>query len=73
MIEHGLGVSMLPAWAVRDEVAAGRLARLRLDGHRLARTVAMVSLGRFTPAPTRAFLAYIQRHKSRLQEMARAD
>jgi DNA-binding transcriptional LysR family regulator len=73
MIEHGLGVSVLPAWAVREEVAAGRLARLRLEGRRLTRTVAMVSLGRFTPAPTRAFLAYIQRCKERLQEMARAD
>ena len=73
MIEHGLGVSMLPAWAVREDVAAGRLAQSRLDGHRLTRKVAMISLGRFVPAPTRAFLAYIQRYKSRLQDVARAD
>ncbi len=72
MVEHGLGLSLLPAWAVRDEVGAGKLAQLRIKGHRLKRSVAMVSLGRFQPSPTRAFLAYILQHKDKLQEVARA-
>ena len=72
VVEHGLGLSLLPAWAVRDEVGAGKLAQLRIKGHRLRRSVAMVSLGRFQPSPTRAFLAYILDHKDKLQEMARA-
>ncbi|HVF86795.1 MAG TPA: LysR family transcriptional regulator [Pyrinomonadaceae bacterium] len=72
MVEHGLGLSLLPAWAVRDEVGAGKLAQLRIKGHRLKRSVAMVSLGRFQTSPTRAFLAYILQHKAKLQEVARA-
>lgn len=71
MVERGVGVSLLPAWAVRDEVAQGRLAQLQIDGHRLRRSVAMVSLGRFQPSPTRAFIEYILRHQARIQEMAR--
>lgn len=70
MVERGVGVSLLPAWAVRDEVAQGRLAQLPIDGHRLRRSVAMVSLGRFQPSPTRAFIEYILRHQARIQEMA---
>jgi len=71
MVEHGMGISLLPVWAVRDEVGAGKLARLRIDGHRLRRSVAMVSLGRFQPSPTRAFHAFILEHKDMLQAMAR--
>src|SRR5207249_3075658 len=37
MVEHGLGISLLPAWAVREEVASGRLVRLAVAGHRLRR------------------------------------
>jgi DNA-binding transcriptional LysR family regulator len=70
MVEHGLGISLLPAWAVRDEVVAGKLAELRIRDHHLRRSVAMVSLGRFQPSPTRAFLSFILRNKKRLQEMA---
>jgi DNA-binding transcriptional LysR family regulator len=70
MVEHGLGISLLPAWAVRDEVLAGKLAELRIKDHHLRRSVAMVSLGRFQPSPTRAFLSFILRNKKRLQEMA---
>ncbi|HJU53384.1 MAG TPA: LysR family transcriptional regulator [Pyrinomonadaceae bacterium] len=72
MVEHGLGISLLPAWAVRDELLANRLAQLRIEGHRLRRSVAMVSLGSFQPSPTRAFLSYILRHKESLQSMAKA-
>ncbi|MGB9179031.1 MAG: LysR family transcriptional regulator [Pyrinomonadaceae bacterium] len=71
MVEHGLGISLLPSWAIRDEVSAGKLAQLSIEGHRLQRTVAMLSLGRFQPSPTRAFIAYMLRHKSELQEVAR--
>jgi DNA-binding transcriptional LysR family regulator len=72
MVEHGLGVSLLPSWAVREEKAAGRLATLRIAGHQLKRTVALVALGRFQPSPTRAFIAYIFEHRGELQEAARA-
>ncbi len=70
MVEHGLGISLLPSWAVRDEVAAGRLAQAHIEGHRLRRSVAMVSLGRFQPSPARAFLAFMLRHKAALQAMS---
>src|SRR5919112_314621 len=73
MVEHGLGVSVMPSWAVREEEAAGRLAWLRVRGHRLARTVAMISLGRFQPSPTRAFIAYMLENRAELQEAARAN
>jgi len=71
MVEHGLGVSLLPSWSVRDEVKAGRLACLPVRGHRLARSVAMIALGRFQPSPTRAFIAYVLEHRAELQEAAR--
>ncbi|MBK6425351.1 MAG: LysR family transcriptional regulator substrate-binding protein [Blastocatellia bacterium] len=29
MVEHGLGVSLLPGWAVKDDVAAGKIASAR--------------------------------------------
>ena len=73
MVEHGLGLSLLPSWAVREEAAAGRLARLRIEGHQLARSVAVVALGRFQPSPTRAFINYVLGHRARLQEMARPE
>ena len=70
MVERGLGISLLPAWAVRDEVAWGWLARLPIEGHRLRRQVAAVSLGRFQPAATRAFLKYLLDRREELQAMA---
>jgi DNA-binding transcriptional LysR family regulator len=73
MVEHGVGISLLPAWAVRDEVLAGRLAQLRIRDHRLLRKVAMLSLGRFQPSPTRAFLSFILRNKEKLQAMAKLE
>ncbi|MCI0336979.1 MAG: LysR family transcriptional regulator [Acidobacteria bacterium] len=73
MVERGLGASLLPVWAIRDEVLAGKLAQLQISGHRLRRSVSLVSLGRFQPSPTRAFIDYILRHKTRLQAMAEGD
>ncbi|MBV8860039.1 MAG: LysR family transcriptional regulator [Acidobacteria bacterium] len=71
MVEHGLGVSVMPSWAVREEVEAGRLSWLRVAGHHLQRAVAVIALGRFQPSPTRAFIEYILEHRERLQEAAR--
>jgi DNA-binding transcriptional LysR family regulator len=73
MVERGLGVSLLPAWAVRDEVAWGWLARLRIEGHRLRRSVAAISLARFQPAATRAFLAFMHERRAELQALAEGD
>jgi len=70
MVEHGMGVSLLPAWAVKDEVEAGKLAYLRIKGHSVRRSVAMVSLSQFQPSATRAFLDYILARKETLQRMA---
>jgi LysR family cyn operon transcriptional activator len=73
MVERGLGISLLPAWAVRDEVAWGWLARARIEGHRLRRTVALISLGRFQPSATRAFLDFILSHRDDLARMATGE
>lgn len=72
MVEHGLGVSLMPSWAIREETSARKLACLRISGHRLTRSVAMLALGRFQPSPTRAFIAYILEHKAELQAAAHA-
>jgi len=70
MVEHGLGVSLLPAWAVREEVAAGRLVRRPIAGHRLRRSVSMIFLGRLPPAATRVFVEFMLAHRRELQSMA---
>lgn len=70
MVEHGIGISLMPAWAVRDEVAAGRLAKLDVEGHRIRRTVKMISLGKFQPAATERFIAFLLARKGDLQTMA---
>ncbi len=73
MVEHGWGVSLLPVWAVREEVSAGKLAQLKIAGHRLRRSIDMISLGRFQPSSTRAFLAFMLHHKALLQTLARGE
>ncbi len=70
MVERGLGVSLLPSWAVRDEVGWGWLAKLRVEGHRLQRNVAVISLARFQPAATRAFLEFVRERRAELQQVA---
>lgn len=70
MVEHGLGVSLLPGWAVAEELAAGRLARLRLAGQRLRRSVSIMALGRFQPAPARAFVDFLLDRREELQRRA---
>jgi DNA-binding transcriptional LysR family regulator len=71
MVEHGLGITLLPSWAIREEAQAGRLSTLRIDGHQLMRTIALATLARFQPSPTRAFIDYVLRHKEELQQLAR--
>lgn len=73
MIEHGLGVSLLPSWTVRDEIKSGKLAQVKIDGHELKRAVAMLSLKGGKPAPIRAFTEYILGEKERLQRLAAAE
>jgi LysR family transcriptional regulator, cyn operon transcriptional activator len=70
MVERGFGISLLPAWAVRDEVKWGWLAQLRVKGHRLRRTVALLALGRFQPSSTRAFVQHVLKNRVALQAMA---
>jgi DNA-binding transcriptional LysR family regulator len=73
MVERGMGVSLLPAWAVKEEVQAKRLARPRIAGHRLRRSVALVALGRFQPAPARAFVEFLLDNRDELQKLALAE
>ncbi len=73
MVERGLGISLLPAWTVRDEVAWGWLAKLKIEGHRLRRQVAVISLGRFQPSATRAFLDFMLERKNEIQAMAEGE
>ncbi len=72
MIERGLGVALLPSWAVREEVEKGSLAQIRIGKHDLRRTVAMVSLKSAKSAPIRAFLEFIYGEKEKLQNAANA-
>ena len=70
MIEHGLGVSLMPSWAVREETRNGKLAQIRVKGHELRRSVAMVSLKSAKGAPIRAFIEFMLALKDRLQASA---
>src|SRR5438067_2351348 len=42
MVEHGLGVSLMPSWTVREEIKAGKLAQIGVKEHKLQRSVSMV-------------------------------
>lgn len=70
MVEKGVGVSLLPSWAVREEVEHDKLIQKKIDGHDLRRSVSMVSLKGFQPAPTREFISYILSQKETLQSLA---
>ena len=72
MIERGFGISLLPQWSVREEVRSGRLSLARVDGHRLQRTVAMISLKGAASASIRAFVAYMLERRRDLGISARA-
>ncbi len=70
MIEKGLGISLLPSWAIRDEVKSGKLVQSKIKNHELKRFVSMVSIKGFQPAQTRAFISYILDKKETLQSLA---
>ncbi len=70
MIEHGLGVSLMPSWTVREETKNGKLAQIRIKGHQLKRSVAMVSLKGAQSAPIRAFIEFMLAQKEKLQSSA---
>jgi DNA-binding transcriptional LysR family regulator len=70
MVEHGLGISLMPSWAVRQEVESGKLARLRIKGHNLKRSVAMISQKGVSSSPIRAFIEFMLKNKQRLQTAA---
>ena len=54
MVEHGLGVSLMPSWTVREEIKAGKLAQVGVKGHKLQRSVSMVTPAcRVVVAPSR--------------------
>ncbi len=73
MIEHGLGVSLMPSWAVREEIEKGELAQLKIKNHQLRRSVAMLSLKGAHSAPIRAFIEYVIARKNELQMLARVE
>ncbi len=70
MIEHGLGVALLPAWAVTEEIERGKLAFIKVKNLNLRRAVAIVSLKGQQSAPIRAFIEYVTARKDDLQKRA---
>ncbi len=63
LIEIGLGIALVPRWAVGDEIAAGRLHELTLQDHSLIRDVNMIYLKRHTSA-VRTFVEFCREYKS---------
>lgn len=70
MVERGVGISLLPSWVVSEEIRNNKLAQIKLEGKELKRSVAMVSLAQFQPAPTRKFLSYVWSRREKLQQPA---
>lgn len=71
MIEHGLGVSLLPSWAVTEEIERGELFLVRVKNLNLKREVAMLSLKGQQSAPIRAFTDYIREKREELRNRAK--
>ena len=71
MIEHGLGVSLLPSWAVVEEIKRGDLAFVKVKNLNLKRDVAMLSIKGQQSAPIRAFINYVGEKKEDLQRLAK--
>ncbi|HEY8549547.1 MAG TPA: LysR family transcriptional regulator [Vicinamibacterales bacterium] len=72
MVRQGMGVSLLPAWAVREEVEAGTLARVLVDSDALRRVVQLVTTGRALSSAARAFVDFTIAQRDELQALARA-
>lgn len=71
MIEHGLGISLLPAWAIGSEIESGELKIVKVKKLNLRRSVAMLSMKGLQPAPIRAFTNFIHERKDHLQSLAK--
>lgn len=71
MIEHGLGISLLPTWAIGNEIKSGELKIIKVKKLNLRRSVAMLSLKGLQPAPIRAFTNFIHERKTQLQNLAK--
>jgi DNA-binding transcriptional LysR family regulator len=72
MIERGLGIALMPGWSVKEEVAAGELARLRIKDHPLKRSVSMASLKGSRSAAIDAFIRFMSDNKEELRKKAAA-
>lgn len=73
MIEHGLGISLMPLWTVREELKTGKLGFSRIKDHRLRRSVAMVSLRGNLSAPIREFRDFVIGRVDDLSDLASAS
>jgi DNA-binding transcriptional LysR family regulator len=73
MVRQGVGVSLLPAWAVREEVEAGTLARVPIEGEPLKRVVQLVTSGRPLSAAARCFVEFTVARRDELQALARGN
>ena len=73
MIEHGLGISLMPSWIVREEVGKRKLGVVGIKGHDLSRAVAMVYLRGNLSAPLRKFTSFISEQAKRLQLSASGE
>lgn len=71
MVARGAGVAFLPSWAVGDELRAGQLFALGVEGHALSRSVSVLALARAQTGATRAFLDFVLARRSELQAAAR--
>jgi len=63
LIEIGLGIALIPRWAVAAEIDSGRLRVITLRGYTLLRDVNMIYLKRHTSA-VRAFVAFCRADKA---------
>ncbi len=70
MIEHGLGIALMPLWSVREEIRSGKLAGAEIAGEKITRSVSMLSLKGSRSASIRAFIDYMIQGKERLQAAA---
>lgn len=73
MIEHGLGISLLPVWTVKEELKRKKLGTASIAGNSLSRSVAMVSLRGNLSAPIREFTGFFSAKREDLQALASGE
>ena len=66
LVEIGLGIALIPRWAVATDVASGRLDVVALEGYSLVRNVDMIYLKKHTSA-VRVFVQFIREYKSSIE------